>query len=70
MSLYFSFSSSGASSGVWGAMKGMYEERFFLIALTNIPTDLIGKQVGFVPLVVNRYAVLLEVLAAYVGKGG
>ena len=47
----------------------VHEERLFLIALTNIPTDLIGEQVGFIPLIVNRDAVFLKIFAAHVGKG-
>ena len=52
-----------------GNERHVHEERLFLIALSNIPTDLISKQIGFIPLVINRDTVFLEILTAYVGKG-
>ena len=46
----------------------VHEKGLFLIAFSNIPTDLISEQVSFVPLIVNGDTVFLKVLAADIGK--
>jgi hypothetical protein len=39
MSAYFAFRSSGASSGVWGAMKGMYRKNGFSLSRSRIQRE-------------------------------